>query len=783
MATRKSPASRTAPARRTKVASSPDSEVSQDSLVIYVHGVGQRDPRDQLKLQWDLALFGRDMGDRSRMAYWADLVRPEVLLPTAASMRRRRVQANTLDLEGLLEDVRVPESKKRKARNFARGLLHNVGVPEAAPGRLAKKILPLPAWMRKPISRAFIQALIGDTSAYFFTPGMRRKISERLLTELDIARSRSVTIIAHSQGSIVAYEVLSMLKEKDIHLDALITIGSPLGIQEIQDYLDPNNPLKVPSVVKRWHNFSDPLDPVALDKNLAGDFSAEELVQDESVLNSNTRLQWGFNPHSAVGYLAHPKVRRVVCDVMRLDVMSRFVLARDVAERLGAAPEERHSVLIEVLEPGYLALDETPGVMADIEKAEQAQLKRAHVSDVPPLKLVHRIDNAVEKLRELVGEEHETAACIDPLRRYVSAQLTAGELRLVGAAFQELRVYAVWRSSRKAKLTGRSMRVLKADAALTSFSADGADITWAVLDTGIRSDHPHFKEVIKEVWDCTKRGRPIKLPADTDPDGHGTHVAGIISGIGKDTKDGKKRQERGVAPRTQLVVYKVLDDKGQGQDAWIIKALDHIAEQNENVTGGLAIHGLNLSLGGPFDNTVYGCGFSPICAELRRLWRSGVLVVVACGNEGQLQVQTPNGDTEINTAMSIGDPANLEDCIAVGSVNADRPHLYGVSSFSSRGPTADGRAKPDVVAPGERINSCNARYRSDKDMYYEESGTSMAAPHVSGLLAAFLSVRREFRGRPDEVKKVLLDSCIDIGRDRYHQGKGIPNLMQMLLTV
>ena len=64
----------------------------------------------------------------------------------------------------------------------------------------------------------------------------------------------------------------------------------------------------------------------------------------------------------------------------------------------------------------------------------------------------------------------------------------------------------------------------------------------------------------------------------------------------------------------------------------------------------------------------------------------GVVVVVACGNEGQLEVQTRSGDIAINTPMSIGDPANLEDCIAVGSVNADRPHLYGVSPFSSRGP-------------------------------------------------------------------------------------------------
>jgi subtilisin family serine protease len=96
--------------------------------------------------------------------------------------------------------------------------------------------------------------------------------------------------------------------------------------------------------------------------------------------------------------------------------------------------------------------------------------------------------------------------------------------------------------------------------------------------------------------------------------------------------------------------------------------------------------------------------------------------------------------------------------------------------------------KPDVVAPGERITSCNARYKSGAgaggtsgELYRADSGTSMAAPHVSGLLAAFLSVRREYVGRPDEVKQLLLETATDLGRDKYHQGHGVPNLMQMLL--
>jgi hypothetical protein len=58
----------------------------------------------------------------------------------------------------------------------------------------------------------------------------------------------------------------------------------------------------------------------------------------------------------------------------------------------------------------------------------------------------------------------------------------------------------------------------------------------------------------------------------------------------------------------------------------------------------------------------------------------------------------------------------------------------------------------------------------------------MACPHVSGLIAAFLSVRGEFKGRPDDVKRILLENSNDIGRDRYHQGAGIPNLMKMLMN-
>lgn len=139
---------------------------------------------------------------------------------------------------------------------------------------------------------------------------------------------------------------------------------------------------------------------------------------------------------------------------------------------------------------------------------------------------------------------------------------------------------------------------------------------------------------------------------------------------------------------------------------------------------------------------------------------------------------------EANMPISIGDPANLEEAIAVGSTHRERPHLYGTSFFSSRGPTADGRQKPDLVAPGEKIVSCRTGGRGGdiEDLYVAMSGTSMAAPHVSGLLAAFLSARPEFKGYPERVKKILLDNCTDLGRVKEHQGAGLPNLVRMLLN-
>ena len=172
------------------------------------------------------------------------------------------------------------------------------------------------------------------------------------------------------------------------------------------------------------------------------------------------------------------------------------------------------------------------------------------------------------------------------------------------------------------------------------------------------------------------------------------------------------------------------------------------------------------------------------------------MVVTAAGNSGY-GTNAPSDRTAFAGAglgMSINDPGNAEEAITVGSTHRDMPHVYGVSYFSSKGPTADGRDKPDLVAPGERIISCQSGQWKNapqadspppaKAAYYtEQSGTSMAAPHVSGAIAAFLSIRREFLGQPDRVKEIFMAGAISLGRAAAFQGKGMLDLLRAIQSV
>ncbi len=443
----------------------------------------------------------------------------------------------------------------------------------------------------------------------------------------------------------------------------------------------------------------------------------------------------------------------------------------------------------------------------------------------------------VEHLWRLVGGFEEPVLLAD---QYGVGELTSDQLEGVVSADtaggdRPMRaIYRIWPDFDTHRHVDVSSSTIKAQPAQRSFNAFGDGIVWAVVDSGIQADHPHFlgyqtltDDTVKSLhrdFTCDSDDPTLAL---IDQDGHGTHVAGIIAGglekwqsadraviatekrfnAGSPDGDFPVLQPRevqdidklaGMAPHAKLVSLKVL-----AEGTWttrvsrVIRALAYIREQNASSSKVPLIHGVNLSLGYEFAADWYACGQSPLCTEVDRLVRSGVVVVVAAGNTGYvtLNPEFASDITHFSAAVTINDPGNAERAITVGSTHRDSPHTFGVSYFSSRGPTGDGRAKPDLVAPGERITSAAAGKNllavkeahpegiDGAAVYVEESGTSMAAPHVSGAIAALLSVRKEMIGNPEEVKRIMVASATSLGRDPAFQGGGLVDLMRALQSV
>jgi len=262
---------------------------------------------------------------------------------------------------------------------------------------------------------------------------------------------------------------------------------------------------------------------------------------------------------------------------------------------------------------------------------------------------------------------------------------------------------------------------------------------------------------------------------------HGTHVAGILAADWRAADDVSPRGAVdlfGVCPEMELYDLRVLDANGLGNEFAIMSALQFVRYLN-NRRDFVAVHGVNLSFSIDHDVANYACGRTPVCEEAELLVRNGVVAVAAAGNSGRARYMTPMGvpDDGFRT-VSITDPGNAAAVITVGSTHRGEPHNYGVSYFSSRGPTGDGRAKPDLVAPGEKILSC---FPNDSDAWLD--GTSMAAPHVSGAAALIISRYPEFIGQPERIKQILCSTATDLGRERYYQGAGLLDILRAMQSI
>ena len=265
-------------------------------------------------------------------------------------------------------------------------------------------------------------------------------------------------------------------------------------------------------------------------------------------------------------------------------------------------------------------------------------------------------------------------------------------------------------------------------------------------------------------------------------DGHGTHVAGILAANWPEAAESTPLGESlvGVCPDIELYDLRVLPDDptDRADEFTVIAALQFVRHLNAHKDL-MVVHGVNLSLSVPHDVANYACGRTPVCEECERAVASGVVVVAAAGNRGfNKSVEAEGGAVGDYRYISITDPGNADGVITVGSTHRMMPHNYGVSYFSSRGPTGDGRTKPDLVAPGERIESCALNgYVETMD------GTSMAAPHVSGAAALLMSRHRELIGQPRRIKEILCRTATDLGREPRFQGAGIVDVLRAIQSV
>ena len=489
---------------------------------------------------------------------------------------------------------------------------------------------------------------------------------------------------------------------------------------------------------------------------------------------------------------------------LRPSIISPLVMSEGVARIVHTDEQDRRGVLIELrLDPG----------------ARPAAVRRGF------LRLFTDVFGTAGPPRPVLVAKHYMRCMLTPDE---ITRLVRGGDPLTEAGSQRARglIYHVWPDLILRAHLDRSVSTIKADAAARTFGCSGAGVVWGVLDSGIDATHPHFAaHDTLTAPAVSKLHRDFTIPSDpsapsakpsplTDAYGHGTHVAGIIAGQAPmDTKVLRIAHNEptaqdlpqwvlrtlpegatlsGVAPKANLVSLKVLDDNGNTLSSVVIQAIDYIRTINSDGRD-LQIHGINLSLGCPWPPAEYAAGQSPLCRELDLLTGTGVIAVVSAGNAGAAgTLEGPSGDV-YGQLSTITDPGNAATAMTVGSVHRYRPHTYGVTFNSSKGPTLDGRNKPDVVAPGECITSAAtglmagvpplapaAGDPAQLARYIEDSGTSMSAAHVSGAVAAFLSARTEYIGQPESVKKLFCDSATDLGRHEFYQGAGLIDLMRAL---
>jgi serine protease AprX len=303
---------------------------------------------------------------------------------------------------------------------------------------------------------------------------------------------------------------------------------------------------------------------------------------------------------------------------------------------------------------------------------------------------------------------------------------------------------------------------------------DGTGVGVATIDSGINASHHDLDGRVVHFADFVNAHSSAY-----DDYGHGTHVAGIIAGLGGSAPD-PRGSRRGIAPGAHLVVLKALDAGGNGFTSNVIAAIDYAIANRLTYN----IRVINLSVAaGVYESYTK----DPLTLAAKRAVDAGIVVVAAAGNRGQ----GPNGQSEYGGITS---PGNAPWVLTVGAASdmgtIDRDDDI-VAWFSSRGPAAiDRNSKPDLVAPGVAIESTieptsalfsasattalRGSARTSHEPYLTLTGTSMAAPVVTGAVALMLEANPALT--PNAVKAILQYTAeTRKGVDHLTQGAGFLN--------
>jgi serine protease AprX len=406
-----------------------------------------------------------------------------------------------------------------------------------------------------------------------------------------------------------------------------------------------------------------------------------------------------------------------------------FALSASLLASVFAAPAEARSVNASKIDT-LLAQQAAADPDGQFDVIVRAAAEQARPGARPPAQ-----DRAREVVRRHGGRTRFALGIVGGAAATLSGReiLTLTHDPDVGYVFRDAKIAASFDPvADYAKVTSVGILITGANLAWYYLNVCGRGVGVAVVDSGV-APHPDLAGRIVVAADFTQDPPLISTSPLGDPGGHGTHVAGLVAGDGASSAG----TYTGTAPCARIIDVRVLDSMGQSSTSIVLRGLQWVLANRK--TYGIRV--VNMSFGAQV-STSYR--LDPLSVAAETLVLAGLSVVVAAGNAG------PGSQT-------IAAPANDPFVLTVGALDdagSVKPSDDSVATFSARGPSKfDALSKPDLVAPGRKLvsllapDSTIAGQFPDRlvtaagapaPQYLRLSGTSMAAPIVSGLIALLL---------------------------------------------